>query len=131
MLKCVLQYLTLFCLKLSGVFNSFHFSHNISYTSLHYNITNFPLTYHIGVPILGLYVQHITFSIIGQSFVPHNQLIRFSCNIGTADHLLFTKSPSSEFQECFRKVLYPLEFIQFHTIVILIWNELFGWLHTI
>ena len=29
------------------------------------------------------------------------------------------------------KVPYPLEFIKFHLIVILIWNEWFGWLHTI
>ena len=57
--------------------------------------------------------------------------LHYSCNIGTADHLLFTKYLSSEFQECFGKVLYPLEFLQFHSIVIRIWNEWLGWLHTI
>ena len=59
---------------------------------------------------LELYVHLITFYISGKCFVPHNQLLHCSCNIGTAAHLLFTKSLSSEFQEWFDKVLYPLEF---------------------
>ena len=80
---------------------------------------------------LELYVHHINFSICGQCFVTHNQILYCSCNIGTASHLLFTKLLSSELQECFGKVLYHLGFLQFHLIVILIWNKLFGWLHTI
>ena len=63
--------------------------------------------------------------------MPHNQLLHCSCNIGTSDHLLFTKSLRSEFQVCFVKVLYLLEFLQLHLIVLLIWNKWFGWLHTI
>ena len=123
--------LTIFCLKLSENFNSFNFSHTISYTSLHSNITNFLLTYHIRVSSLELYVHLITLSISVQCFVPHKQLLFCSCNIGTATNLLFTKALSSEFQELFCKVLCPIKFLQVYTIVILIWNEWFGWLHTI
>ena len=123
--------LTLFCLKFSDHFNSFHFIHTISYTSLHSNITYLLLTYHIMVSSLELYLHLITFSISRKYFVPHNQILQWNYNIGTADHLLFTKSPSSEFQDWFCKVLYPLEFLQVHTIGILIWNEWFGWIHTI
>ena len=123
--------LTLFCLKLSDNFNSFHFSHTISYTSLYSNITNLPLTYHIRVYSLELYVHSITFSISGQCFVTHNHLLHCICNNDTADHLLFTKSPISEFQDCFGIVLYALDFFQFNPIFIPIWNELFGWLQTI
>ena len=65
-LKCLIQYFDTFCLKLSENFNSFHFSHTINYTSLHSNITDFPLTYHIRVSCLELYVHRITFSISGQ-----------------------------------------------------------------
>ena len=101
--------LTLFCLKLTESFSSFHFSHTISYTSLHFNITKFPLTYSIRVSSLELYVHHITFSIIGQCCVPHNHLLYCNCNIDTSSHLLFTKALSSKFQECFGKVIYPLE----------------------
>ena len=61
----------------------------------------------------------------------HNKLLRCSCNIGTAAHLLFTKAPSSDFQEWFGKVLYPIEFLQVHLIVILIWNEWLGWIQAI
>ena len=63
--------------------------------------------------------------------MPRNHIIRCRCNIGTYTHLLFTKAPSSEFQECSVKLLYPLYFIRVHTIFILICNEWFGWLHTI
>ena len=62
--------------------------------------------------------------------MPHNGLLQYICNIGTDARLLFTKSPSSEFQYLFC-VLYTIEFIQFHIIVITIWNEWFGWIHTI
>ena len=127
---CTTVFLNLF-FKLSENFNSFHFSHIISYTSLHSSITKLSLTYYIRVSSIELYVHHITLSISGQCFVPHNQLIHCRCNIGTAAHLLFNKSPRSDFQECIDKVLYPFEFLQLHLIVILIWNELFGWLHTI
>ena len=122
MLKCVLQYFDTFCWKLSDVFNSFNFSHTVSYTSLKPNITNFPLTHHIRVSSIELYVHCITLFISGKYFVPHNQILHYSCNIGRAFHLPFTKSPNSEFQECFGKVLYPIDFLQFHPIVILIWN---------
>ena len=131
MLKCVLQYFETFCLKLSENFNSFHFSHAISNTSLHSNITDFPLTYHISWSSTELYVHCITLFISGQCFVPHNQLLHCNCNIGTDAHLFFTKYLRSEFQEWFGKLLYPLEFLQFHMIAILIWNEWFGWIHTI
>ena len=80
---------------------------------------------------LEFYVHRITFSISGQWFVTHNQILHWSCNIGTAAHLLFTKPPSSELNVYFGKVLYPLEFLQFHPIFIIICNEWFGWLHTI
>ena len=63
--------------------------------------------------------------------MPHNQILRCSCNIGTDAHLLFNKVPKSEFQECFGKVLYTLYFIQVHMIVMNIWNEWFGWIHSI
>ena len=131
MLKCVLHYFDFFCLKLSENFNSFHFCHTVSYTSLHSNITDFLLTYHIRVSSLELYAYVINFYISGQWFVPHNQLLLCICYIGTAANLLFTKAPSSEFQECFGKVLYLLEVLQVHTIVILICYEWFGWLYTI
>ena len=131
MLKCVLQYFDTFLFETFWEFNSFHFIHTICYTSLHSNITNFPLNYHIRMSSLEFYVHHTTFSISGKCFVPHNQILYCRCNIGTNSHLLFTTSPSSEFQECFGKVIYPLQFLQFHTIVILIWDELFGWLQTI
>ena len=131
MLKCVLKYFETFCLKNSENFNSFQFIHTISYTSLHSNITNLLLTYHIRVSSIELYVHLITFSISGQCFISRNQLLHCSCNIGTDAHLLFTKGPSSEFQEFFGKVLYPLDFLQVHMVVMLIWNEWFGWLHTI
>ena len=49
--------LTFFCLKLSENFNSFHFSHTISYTYLHSNITNSPLTHYIRVSSIELYVH--------------------------------------------------------------------------
>ena len=61
----------------------------------------------------------------------HNQLIKWSCNIGTADNLLFTLSLSAEFQKWFGKVLYLFEFLHFTPIVILIWNEQFAWIHII
>ena len=131
MLKCVLQYFDTFCLKSSENFNWFHFSHTIRYTSLHFNITNLPLTYHIRVSSIEFYGHRITLSISGKCFVPHNQIILCSFNIGTASHLLSPKSPRSDLQEWFDKVLYNLEFIQFHPIVILIWNAWFGWIHTI
>ena len=89
--------LTLFFLKLSDHFNSFQFSHTISYAPLYSNITNFLLTYHIRVYSLEFCVHLITFSIGGHCFVPHNQLLRCRCNIGTAVHPLFTKSLRSEF----------------------------------
>ena len=123
--------LTHFCLKCFESFNSFHFSHTISYTPLHYNITHLLLIYHIRVSSLELYAQLINFYISVQCFVPHNKIIYCSCNIGTAAHILFNKSPSSEFQECFGKLLYLLEFIKIHNISTLIWNKWFGWLHTI
>ena len=63
--------------------------------------------------------------------MPHNQLLHCICNIGTADNLLFTKYLISELQECFVKVIYPLEFLQFHQIAIPTWNEQSGWIHTI
>ena len=123
--------LTLFCLKFSENFNPFHFSHTISYTFLNSNITDFPLTYHIMVSSLEFYIHLITFSISWQCFVPCNQILHCSCNIGTAAHILFTKSQSSELQEYFGKVLYPLGFLQFHPICISIQNAWFSWLHTI
>ena len=63
--------------------------------------------------------------------MPHNELLHPICNIGIDAHLLFTKSPSSKLQECLGKVFFPLGFLQFHSIVILVWDELFGWIHTI
>ena len=57
--------LTLFCLKLSENFNSFHFSHTICYTSLHSNITDLPLTYHIRESSLEFYVQLFSFYVSG------------------------------------------------------------------
>ena len=131
MLKFVIQYFETFCLKFPKNFNSFNFSHTISYTSLHSNITDLPLTYHIRVSSLESYGHHTNFSMSGQCFVTHNQLLLWSCNIGTAACFLFNKAPISEFQEFFGKLLYPLEFLQFHPIVILIWNEWFGWIQTI
>ena len=131
MLKYALQYFDTFCLKLSDNFNQFQFIHTISYTYLHSNITDFPLAYHIRVSSLELYVHRITFSISWQCFVPHNQLLLWSCNIGTAAHLLFTKYPSPDFQEWFGKILYPLKFLHLHPIFILIYSEWFGWLNTI
>ena len=101
------------------------------YTSLHSNITNFLLNYHIRVSSIELYVHRVIFYISGQCFVPHNRLIYCKFNIGTAYHLLFIKSPSSEFMECFGKVLYPLKFLQLYPIIIRIWIKWFGWLHTI
>ena len=83
------------------------------------------------MPSLELYIQHITFFVSGHWFVPHNKLIHRIYNIGTATHLLLTKAPSSEFQECFGKVILPLNFIQLHPIVILLWNEWFFWIQTI
>ena len=63
--------------------------------------------------------------------MPHNELLQPSCNIGTDAHLLFTKSPSSKLQELLGKIFFPLEFLQFHPIVILVYNEWFGWIHNI
>ena len=61
----------------------------------------------------------------------HNELLHPSCNIDTDAHLLFTKALRSELQECLGKVLFTLEFLQLHPIVILVCNEWFGWIHTI
>ena len=63
--------------------------------------------------------------------MPHKQILHPRCNIGTNAHLIFTKSPISKFQECLGKVLLPIDFLPFHPIVILVWNELFCWFHTI
>ena len=131
MLKCVLQYFDTFCFKLSENFNSFHIRDIISDTALYSNSTDLPLTYHIRVPRIDFYVHRITSYVSGQWFDPHNELLRCSCYIGTDAHLLFTKAPISEFQDCLGKLLYPLDFFQFHPIVILVLNEWFGWLHTI
>ena len=131
MLKFVQQYFDTFLFETLWEFNSFQFNYTISYTYLKSNITYLPLTYHIRMSSLEFYVHHTTFSISGKCFVPHNQILCCRCNIGTNSHLLFTTSPSSKFQECFGKVIYPLQFLQFHTIVILIMNEWFVWIHTI
>ena len=112
-----------FCLKLSENFNSFYFIHTIiSNTYLHSNITDFPLTYHIRVSSIEFYVHRITLFISWKCFMPHNQLLHWICNISTDYHLLFTKLLSSEFQECFGKLLYHFEFIQFHAWAGLLWN---------
>ena len=63
--------------------------------------------------------------------MPNNEIIHCSCNIGTATRLLFTKSLSSEFQECIGKLLFPLKFLQFHIINILVWDECFVWIQNI
>ena len=122
MLKSVLQYFDFF-LKLSENLNSFQFRHTISYNYLYSNITNLTLTYHIMVSSIEFYVHHINLCISGQCFVTHNNLLHYRSNIGTSAHLLFTKTLISEFQDCFGKLLYPLDFLQFHPVVILIWNE--------
>ena len=86
---------------------------------LHSNIITFPITHHVRVPSLELYVHRITFSVSGHCFVPHNELLLCSFNIGTATHLHFTKPPISDFQEYLGKLIFPLEFIQFHLILYL------------
>ena len=83
------------------------------------------------MPNIELYIHRITFSVSAQLFFPYNDIIHISCNIGTASHLLFTKSRSSELQECLGKIIFPIEFFQFHLIFILLCNEWFGCLHTI
>ena len=131
MLKCVLQYFDTFLFGTFWEFNSFHFSHYISYSSLHYNVTNIPLTLHMRVSSLKLYVYCITLYLSGQCFVPHNHILHRRCNIGTTAHLLLTKYPSYEFLEWFGKLINLLGFLQFHMVVIMIWNGLFGSIHTI
>ena len=98
---------------------------------MYYFCTVLPVTYHIGRSDIEFYIHRITFSASVQLFVPQNELIHIRCNIGTGSHLLFIRAPRSKFKECLGKVLLPLEFIQFRMIVILIWNEWFGCIHTI
>ena len=78
-----------------------------------------------------LYAQCILLSVIGQFFVPHNEILHPSCIIDTDAHLLFTKALISKLQEFLGKLLFPLDFLQFYPIVILVWNEWFGWIHNI
>ena len=108
-----------------------HISDTIGYTSLHSDSTTFPLNYHIRGNSLEFYVHRITFYVSCQCFVPQNYLLHPNCNIGTYAHLLLTKSPSSELQEFLGKLIFPIEFLQYHLIVILVWNEWFCWLHII
>ena len=119
-----------FCLKLSENFNSFHISNIVSFTSLQSSSTSLPITYHIRVLSLEFYVHCINFSINGKFFVPQNQLLRYSCNIVTSAHLLFSKALINQFRECVGKLFHHHEFFQFHLIVILIRNEGFVWLHS-
>ena len=60
-----------------------------------------------------------------------NDLIYPSCNIFTYAHLLFIKSPRYKLQELLGKLLSPLEFIQLHMIVIIVWNEWFEFIFNI
>ena len=63
--------------------------------------------------------------------MPHNEFLHPSCNIDKYSHILFTKAPRSKLQECLGKLIPPLDFLHLHPIVILFWNEWFGWIHTI
>ena len=88
-------------------------SDTIGYNSLHSDGTAFPFTYNIRGNSIELYVHHITFSVSGQFFVPQNELLLHSCNIGTYAHLLFNKALytlSSKLQELLGKVISPLEY---------------------
>ena len=103
----------------------------ISYTSLHFNRTYSPLTYHISVSSLELYLHNIIFSVSLHLFVPRNYLIYRSYNIGAAAHRLLIKSLGSEFLDCLIKVIFTLWFLQFCLIVILVWNLNKSQIHTI
>ena len=60
-----------------------------------------------------------------------NELLHPRCNIATHAHLLFTKALISKLQEILGKVILPPDFLRFYNIVILVWNEWFGWLQNI
>ena len=63
--------------------------------------------------------------------MPHNELLHPRCNIGTDDHLFFTKFLISKLQDFLGKLLSPHGFLQFHMIVVLICNEWFLALHVL
>ena len=67
----------------SKTFISLHIGNNISYTSPDAYSTTCPLTYHIRVPSIELYVHFITLYISGQLFVTGNDILRCRCNIDT------------------------------------------------
>ena len=98
---------------------------------MHSDIYAFPINYHIRGGSLEIYLHCITFFVSEKWFVPHNEILRPMYNIGTDDHLLFTKYLSSELQECLGKLILPLEFIPFHHIFILVCNEYILWIHYI
>ena len=131
MLQYVLQYFESFFLNHSENFISLQICDTIGYISLHFNRTATPITYHIRLPIILFYLHYINFSVSGYYFVPHNELLHRIYNIGTSDHLLFTKFLRSKVQECLDKLLSLLEFIQFHSVVVFFLNEWFGYIFTI
>ena len=98
---------------------------------MHSDRTDSPLTYHIRGTSLELYIHRTTLNVSVQCFVSQNEIIHPICNIWTYSPLLLAKAQISELQECLGKFIPPLEFISFYTIVILVWNEWFGWIHTI
>ena len=63
--------------------------------------------------------------------MPYNEILHPTCNIGTYDHIVFTKSLRSYLQEFLGKLLFPLEFLLLYPIFILVCNEWFGWIYTI
>ena len=87
-LNCVLQYLSLFWLKTYDNFIPLNIRDTIGHTSLQPNNTNPPLTYHIRVPSLELYLHRITFYIFCHWFVPQNEILHCRCNIGTATDMV-------------------------------------------
>ena len=112
---------------------SWHISYTIGYTSLHSDSTTLPFTHHIRWTSLELYVHRIKSSVSGHCFVLHNELLWPSFNIGTDSQILFTKSLytlSSMLQEFLGKVFFLFS-VQFHTVVILVWNKWFVWIHNI
>ena len=125
MLKCVLQYFDPF--YPSGSFMSLYISNTIGYTSLHSDSTVIPLTYHIRVPSLDLYVHLITLYISVHCFVPHTHILHPSCNIDTDDHLLFIKPPSSKLHKCLGKVISLFSLFSCIRLLYLSWINFLSW----